>query len=88
MKNEVIELSVWIKNDSDTDYEKVPLRLTINDKQKAVAGIDIKAGTSKQVNLNFTVSKAGWQYGLIEIEDFPITFDDQMFFAFEVVQFY
>ncbi len=87
MKNEVIELSVWIKNDSDTDYEKVPLRLTINDKQKAVAGIDIKAGTSKQVNLNFTVSKAGWQYGLIEIEDFPITFDDQMFFAFEVVQF-
>lgn len=85
MKNEVIGLTVWIKNDSDADYEKVPLRLTINDKQKAVAGIDIKAGTSKQVNLNFTLSQVGWQYGLIEIEDFPITFDDKMFFAFEIV---
>lgn len=84
MKEKVIGLTVWIKNDSDTDYEKVPLKLFINDQQKAVAGIDLKAGTSKQVTLNFTVSKPGWQYGQIEIEDFPITFDDHMYFAFEV----
>ncbi len=84
MIEKVIALSVWIKNDSDTDYEKVPLKLSINGQQKAVAGIDLKAGTSKQVILNFTVSKTGWQYGLIEIEDFPITFDDHMYFAFEV----
>lgn len=86
MKDKIIELAVWIKNDSDTDYEKVPLKLTINDQQKAVAGIDIKAGTSKQIDLNFTVSRSGWQHGLIEIEDFPITFDDRMYFAFEVKQ--
>lgn len=84
MKDKVIGLTVWIKNDSDTDYEKVPLKLIINDQQKAVAGIDIQAGTTKQVVLNFTVSKSGWQNGLVEIEDFPITFDDRMYFAFEV----
>ena len=67
-------------------YEKVPLKLIINDQQKAVAGIDIDAGSSKKVELNFTVSQSGWQYGLIEIEDFPITFDDQMYFAFEIKQ--
>ncbi|MBC8319217.1 MAG: BatA domain-containing protein [Bacteroidetes bacterium] len=87
MKNKVIGLTVWIKNDSDTDYEKVPLKLMINEQQKAVAGIDIEAGTTKKVNLNFTVSQSGWHTGLIEIEDFPITFDDRMYFAFNVRQF-
>jgi len=86
MKGKNIGLTVWVKNDSDTDYEKVPLKLSINHQQKAVAGIDIKAGTSKQVSLNFTVSESGWQHGLIEIEDFPITFDDKMYFAFNAKQ--
>ena len=86
MKEKNIGLTVWIKNDSDIDYEKVPLKLMINNQQKAVSGIDIKAGASKQVVLNFTIFKSGWQHGLIEIEDFPITFDDKMYFAFEVKQ--
>ena len=85
MIDKIIKLTVWVKNDSDTDYEKVPLKLSVNNQQKAVSGIDIKAGSSKQINLNFTVSEQGWQYGLIEIEDFPITFDDKMHFAFEVL---
>ena len=85
MADKVIKLTVWVKNDSDTDYVKVPLKLSVNNQQKAVSGIDIKAGSSKQINLNFTVSEQGWQHGLIEIEDFPITFDDKMYFAFEVL---
>ena len=85
MTDKVIKLIVWVKNDSDTDYEKVPLKLSVNNQQKAVSGIDIKAGSSKQINLNFTVSEQGWQHGLIEIEDFPITFDDKMYFTFEVL---
>ncbi|MFK5857036.1 MAG: BatA domain-containing protein, partial [Bacteroidota bacterium] len=84
MKDKTIGLTVWLKNDSDINYEKVPLKLIINNQQKAVASIDIKAGTTKQVVLNFTVVKTGWQYGLVELEDFPITFDDGMFFAFNV----
>ena len=86
MLGKVVDLSVWIKNDSDTDYEKVPLKLSINDQQKAVAGIDIKSGTTKKISLNFTISNTGWQYGLVEIEDFPITFDDRLNFAFNVIE--
>ncbi len=86
MPGKIVDLSVWIKNDSDTDYEKVPLKLTINDQQKAVAGIDIRAGTTKKVSLNFTISNTGWQYGMVEIEDFPITFDDRLNFAFNVIK--
>jgi len=84
MKNSSIGLTVWIKNDSETDYKKVPLKLTINNQQKAVAGIDIKAGSTKQIVVNFTISEPGWQLGVVEIEDFPITFDDKLFFSFEV----
>lgn len=86
MQEKVVGLTVKIKNDSDIDYEKVPLKLLINDQQKAVAGVDLKSGTAKLVTLNFTISKPGWQYCQIEIEDFPITFDDHMYFAFEVKQ--
>ena len=85
MRGSTIELVVWIKNDSESDYEKVPLKLLINDQQKAVAGVDIAAGTTKQVVLNFTTGQSGWQTGLVEIEDYPITFDDKLFFAFNIV---
>ncbi len=86
MKNKTIGITIWIKNDSDTDYEKVPLKLMVNNQQKAVSSVDIKAGSSKQIVINFSVTNSGWHHGYIEIEDFPITFDDRMFFAFEVVQ--
>ncbi len=85
MRGSSIKLNVWVKNDSESDYEKVPLKLLVNNKQKAVAGIDIPAGTTKLVELNFTTASSGWHSGLVEIEDYPITFDDKMFFTFNIV---
>lgn len=82
----IVDINIWIQNDSDTDYEKVPVKLIIDDQQKAVAGIDILAQSRKQLVLSFTASNPGWHYGVIEIEDFPITFDDKLNFAFEIVE--
>lgn len=85
MVGENLNLSVWIKNHSETDYEKVPLKLMIDEEQKAVAGIDIKKGNTIKINLSFSVSNSGWHKGIIQIEDFPITFDDKFYFTFNVV---
>jgi len=85
LAGKVIDISVNIKNDSDTDYEKVPVKLILNDQQKAVVGVDIPAGNTRKVNLNFTVSEPGWYNGVVEVEDFPITFDDKLNFALQVV---
>jgi len=82
--NRRITIQVRLKNSADIDFEKIPLKLWINDQQKAVAGVDIAAGGYEIVTLNFTARQTGWHYAKLEIDDFPITFDDQLYFAFKV----
>ncbi len=77
-----IGLNVNITNDSDDDYKKIPLKLTVNNQQKAVAGFDINAGMTTQIPLNFTSGITGWQKGMVEVENYPITFDDKLYFSY------
>lgn len=78
------ELKVRLRNSSATDYEKIPLKLRVNGQQKAVAGVDVKAGGEELVTMSFTPRRTGWHSGLLEIEDYPITFDDNLYFTFRV----
>lgn len=77
--------SVRIKNNATSDFEKIPVTLTINGQQKAVAGIDLAANTSIDISMSYTPETSGWKYGEVKIEDYPITFDDQLFFTINVV---
>ena len=73
----------WIrlKNNSTSDYEKIPVILIVNGQQKAVAGVDLPANTSIDMSMSYTPESAGWKYGEVKIKDYPITFDDQLFFT-------
>ena len=84
--NRKITINVRIRNSSEVDYEKIPLKLWINGQQKAVTGIDIRADGYEVVTINYTARQTGWHYGLLEIEDYPITFDDKFYFSFNVKQ--
>jgi len=64
--------------------EKVPVKLSINNQQKAIATLDIPAGKSVNDTLSFSGLTAGWQKGVITLKDFPITFDDELNFSFKV----
>lgn len=79
-----VKLVARIVNDSGTDYEKVPLKFSVNDKQKALASFDIPAGSALNVELPFTNHEAGIQFGTLEITDYPVVFDDKLFVVFEV----
>ncbi len=76
---------VRITNMANTNYEKVPVMLTINGQQKAVAGVDLPAHNSIDISMSYTPEKAGWQYGQVKIEDYPVTFDDELYFTIHVV---
>lgn len=80
------KLSVLIKNNSETDVEKIPVRLIVNDAQKAIASVDILARSQSVVDLSFTLSEKGIQHGRIEIVDFPVTFDDSYYFSFTLME--
>lgn len=82
--NQGVKLVARIVNDSQTNYEKVPLKLMVNGNQKALASFDIQPGTFHDVELPFTNYENGIQSGTLEISDYPVIFDDQMFLTYNV----
>jgi len=79
-----VKLVVRVFNDSETNYEKMPLKLSVNGKQKALASFDVRPGTFYDVELPFTNYEEGIQEGIIEITDYPVVFDDQLFLVYNV----
>jgi len=82
-KTSILRARVW--NKSENDLEKIPLKLLINNQQKSVASIDIKAGMSTTVELPFTVYQPGPQHGMLQVTDYPVTYDDKFYFSFDVL---
>jgi hypothetical protein len=82
--NQGVKLIARIVNDSETNYEKVPLKLSVNGKQKTLASFNIQPGTFHDVELPFTNYEEGIQSGTLEISDYPVIFDDQMFLTYNV----
>jgi len=82
--NQNAELKVSIKNSSAKSFEKIPVKLMINGKQKALASFDIKENGSTEVVLPYTNYDNGIQNAELEINDFTINFDDKLWFSYYV----
>ena len=81
---------VRLKNYGEQDASGIPLKLSINNQQKAISNIGVKAGQAVNDTLSFSGlqlpagAAAGWQNGVVSIKDFPLTFDDELNFSFKV----
>ncbi len=71
-----------IINKSNKDIENGSLKLYINDAQVSLASFNVSAGNKKDVSISFTVKIKGINKGVLKIEDYPITYDDNFFFSF------
>lgn len=71
-------------NHSDEKATNVPIKLMINGVQKSFASVSLNPNETLTDTLSFTGLQAGWQNGLLSLKDYPITFDDQLYFTFEV----
>jgi hypothetical protein len=78
------ELTVRIKNSGNEDVEDVPVKLSVNGGQKALATVSLPAGGSVETLLPFTVSASGFQQAIVSLTDYPVTFDDTFYFSFHV----
>ena len=83
-KSTLLKLHYRIKNLSQHEAEKIPVTLLINNKQKALASVDLMANEERVEELVFKIDTAGVYHGKIEIRDFPITYDDQFYFGFNI----
>jgi hypothetical protein len=79
-------LMVSVKNAGTESVEKVPLKLTINGRQKAVSGVELTPGASRVLSLPFTNEGAGHQQGYAEITDNPVVFDNTLYFSYSLLQ--
>ena len=80
----VSRIHIKISNSSAEKHSDIPLRLFINEEQKAVLSVDLDAQKSDVFSLSFTNKTAGSFKGKVEIDDYPIVFDDHFYFAFKV----
>ncbi len=85
--NKNVKLNVKIKNSSDIPYEKVPLKLMVNGKQRAIASVDVKENDEVTISLSYKINEGGIQSGFVEITDYPIVYDDKFYFSYKVAEF-
>ncbi|MEO6523764.1 MAG: BatA domain-containing protein [Mucilaginibacter sp.] len=80
------KLVVQLHNYADQQAEKVPLKLLVNGEQKALGSFTLKARGIQTDTLSFSGLKAGWQQAEIDLQDNPVSFDNQFYFTFKVQQ--
>ena len=83
--NKVETLNVKIGNSGDEDYKNIPIKLLINNKQKAVSNFDINEKAEKTIKINFTNTEKGLLKCKLEIKDYPISFDNSFYFNYRII---
>lgn len=82
-----VTLTVRVRNCGENDVMKLPMKLYVNGKQKAMSAVDIAANSFSDYQLNYTLAEGGLQCATLEINDVPITFDNKFYFTYEVSDF-
>jgi hypothetical protein len=80
------KLGVRLHNYSAERAEKIPLKLIINKEQKALGSFSIAPRSVQNDTLTFSGLQNGWQRAEIQLQDNPVTFDNQFYFTFNVKQ--
>jgi len=79
-------LNVRIRNVGNDNAENQTVVLKLNDVQKALFNFSVDKNSFTDISLEFIVNDAGWYKGEISITDYPIVFDDKMYFTFKAAE--
>lgn len=82
----VVKAVVSVKNMGDKGVESLPLRLFVGDKQRALASVDIAAHGTSSATMTFTIDDEHALQGYVETTDYPITFDDKLYFSLPIMR--
>jgi hypothetical protein len=80
------KLVVRLHNYAGEKAEKIPLKLLINGAQKSLGSFTINPRSVQSDTLAFSGLQSGWQRGELQLQDNPVTFDNQFYFTFNVKQ--
>ncbi|PID95155.1 MAG: hypothetical protein CSA95_00970 [Bacteroidetes bacterium] len=86
LKNQMLTLHCRMVNTSDQALEKIPVKLLIDGKQKALSTINIPAQGSANAQFTFKDHQTGIRKAEIAITDFPVTYDDRLYLTYEIME--
>lgn len=71
-------------NFSGTRLENLPIKLTIDATERGLESLSAGADSSFTRAISFTTPSKGNHHGQLQINDFPVSFDDNFYFSYEV----
>lgn len=78
-------ISFLTRNHNLDDKAQVSVKLQLNKKLKAPLQIDIKANDTASGLVTYRNSKNTWQNGILSLQDYPISFDDTLYFSYPLL---
>lgn len=82
--NQQEKLNIRVRNHSDKLNEDMPMSLWIDESRAAIGTYNIAAYNATDTALYYSSNQAGIQHGYVDIDDYPITFDDRYYFSYHV----
>ena len=79
-----VRLTAVVRNTGEKRVESMPVKLYVNGEQKGMASVDVDGKSQTEAKLSFTVRGMGVMNGYVELTDYPITFDDSLYFSVNV----
>jgi hypothetical protein len=80
------KLIVRVRSFSNEDNYDIPLHLFINDSLKAFAGVNLEAGETKDIEINFLNTTHGHIDARLELTDYPIIYDNSIYFNYYIAE--
>ena len=77
-------LKVRITNQSAKAYNNIPLKFYLNDSLKSLQAISLKAQETIETEVSYQNLKKGIHYCRLELDDYPITYDNTFYFCYKV----
>ena len=83
-KGKPVQLRMTLVNDGNSPVKDLGVRVLLDGKVVSIANKSLDPNTTEELDLSFTPSKSGWLSGHIELDDYPIEFDNRRYFSIYV----
>lgn len=81
---QTLEVVVELSNRGAQEASDVYVQLDINGDVRDGTRVDVLPGETRRLTLSTLLKQTGQHEGRVGIDDFPITFDDDLFFSFDL----
>ncbi|MCL2327977.1 MAG: BatA and WFA domain-containing protein [Bacteroidetes bacterium] len=82
LHNAIEKLHITVNNRSDAQRTNTAVKLFINDTLKSLTSVNLEPRKQQTVDLEFVNNSQGATSGRVEIDDYPILYDNTYYFSF------